>query len=184
MFIIKDTKENIKYIYLVLTYITNLEFYAVGTTIKGISKENLISIKLPIPPKEIQEQIVTQCDYYDNLIKILTDENNRLLNNKIIELAFNFIQSNHEHSEESSTNNIENIESENEESDESDESDEEEQKIIKHNQIQYYLIKDKIYKIKKDKSQGELFGSYIDGNVEEIIEIKTKKTKSVVKNNR
>lgn len=34
MFIIKDTKENIKYIYSVLKYLTNLEIYTVGTTIK------------------------------------------------------------------------------------------------------------------------------------------------------
>ena len=30
---------------------------------------------------------------------------------------------------------------------------------------QYQLINDKLYKIKKDKSQGKLFGSYIDGKI-------------------
>ena len=87
MFIIKDTKENIKYIYSVLKYLTNLENYAVGTTIKGISKESLISVLIPIPTKEIQEYIVKECEYYDNLIDILKKENERLQNNKIIEIV-------------------------------------------------------------------------------------------------
>ena len=42
--------------------------------------------------------------------------------------------------------------------------------IIKDGKKQYYLINDKLYKIKKDKSQGELFGSYIDDKI--IKEIK------------
>lgn len=87
MFIIKDTKENIKYIYSVLKYLTNLENYAVGTTIKGISKESLISVLIAIPTKEIQEYIVKECEYYDNLIDILKKENERLQNNKIIEIV-------------------------------------------------------------------------------------------------
>lgn len=94
MFIIKDTKENIKYIYSVLKYLTNLEIYAVGTTIKGISKESLISVNIPIPTNEVQEYIVKECDYYDNLIDILKKENERLQNNKIIELMLNSVPSN------------------------------------------------------------------------------------------
>jgi hypothetical protein len=42
---------------------------------------------------------------------------------------------------------------------------ENEPKIIKDGRKQYYLIDTKLYKIKKDKSQGELFGSYIDGKI-------------------
>ncbi len=38
-------------------------------------------------------------------------------------------------------------------------------KIIKDGRKQYYLINDKLYKVKKDKSQGELFGSYSDGKI-------------------
>jgi len=40
-----------------------------------------------------------------------------------------------------------------------------EPKIIKDGRKKYYLINDKLYKIKKDNSQGELFGSYIDGKI-------------------
>jgi hypothetical protein len=48
--------------------------------------------------------------------------------------------------------------------------------IIKDGRKQYYLIENKLYKVKKDKSQGELFGTYIDGKIEEsIIEVKKKK---------
>ena len=38
-------------------------------------------------------------------------------------------------------------------------------KIIKDGRKQYYLINDKLYKIKKDKSLGELFGNYIDSKI-------------------
>jgi len=38
-------------------------------------------------------------------------------------------------------------------------------KIIKDGRKQYYLIEDKLYKVKKDKSRGVLFGSYKDGKI-------------------
>ena len=37
--------------------------------------------------------------------------------------------------------------------------------IIKDGRKQYYLIGTKLYKVKRDKSQGKLFGSYIDGKI-------------------
>ena len=60
---------------------------------------------------------------------------------------------------------------------------ENEPKIIKDGRKQYYLIGDKLYKIKKDKSQGYIFGSYIDGKIiEESTNIINDKSKS--KNNK
>ena len=63
--------------------------------------------------------------------------------------------------------------------------DENELKIIKDGRKQYYLINNKLYKIKKDKSRGELFGSYKDGKIIEgfeettnLIIVKGKKSKS------
>jgi len=53
-----------------------------------------------------------------------------------------------------------------------------EPKIIKDGKKQYYLIDNKLYKVKKDKTQGDLFGSYKDGKIiegiEEITHIKDK----------
>ena len=53
-----------------------------------------------------------------------------------------------------------------------------EPKIIKDGRKQYYLIDNKLYKVKKDKTQGDLFGSYKDGKIikgiEEITHIKDK----------
>jgi len=46
---------------------------------------------------------------------------------------------------------------------------ENEPKIIKNGRKQYYLINDKLYKVKKDKTQGDLFGKYIDGKIIEEI---------------
>ena len=37
--------------------------------------------------------------------------------------------------------------------------------IIKDGRKHYYLIGTKLYKVKRDKSQGKLFGSYIDGKI-------------------
>jgi hypothetical protein len=63
-----------------------------------------------------------------------------------------------------------------------------EPKIIKDGKKQYYLIDNKLYKVKKDKTQGNLFGSYKDGKIIEGVEettdliiVKGKKSKS--KNN-
>ncbi len=42
---------------------------------------------------------------------------------------------------------------------------ENEPQIIKDGKKHYYLVDDKLYKIKKDKSQGNLFGNYIDGKI-------------------
>ena len=54
-------------------------------TIPKLSLDTIRNITIPIPSKEIQEYIVTECDYYDNLIDTLKKENERLQNNKIIE---------------------------------------------------------------------------------------------------
>jgi hypothetical protein len=48
--------------------------------------------------------------------------------------------------------------------------------IIKDGRKQYYLINNELYKIKKDKSQGELFGSYVDGK---IIDLKISKKSNI-----
>jgi type I restriction enzyme S subunit len=85
MFIIKDTEENIKYIFYIILYFSDLSIYAKGTTIKGITKENLSNIIIPIPSIEIQNEIVNKCDYYSDLIIKLQNENNNLINNNIIE---------------------------------------------------------------------------------------------------
>ena len=53
----------------------------------NLNKEKLEELQIPIPTKEIQEYIVTECDYYDNLIDTLKKENERLQNNKIIEMV-------------------------------------------------------------------------------------------------
>ena len=71
MFILTSVDNNIKYIYNTIKYIINFELYLVGTTIPGISKTDLETIEIPIPSLEIQQDIVKQCEHYDNLINIL-----------------------------------------------------------------------------------------------------------------
>jgi hypothetical protein len=50
---------------------------------------------------------------------------------------------------------------------ESERTDESEYKIVKDGRKQYYLIDNKLYKIKKNKLQGDLFGSYDNGKIVE-----------------
>ena len=51
--------------------------------------------------------------------------------------------------------------------------------IIKNGRSNYYLIENKLYKIKKDKSQGEYYCDYVDGK---NIETKdNKKPKKLIK---
>jgi hypothetical protein len=52
--------------------------------------------------------------------------------------------------------------------------------IIKYKRSNYYLIENKLYKIKKDKSQGEYYSDYIDEKIIEIIN--NEKPKKLIKN--
>jgi len=65
-----------------------------GSAQKGINQNNFLQLNILIPTNEVQEYIVKECDYYDNLIDILKKENERLQNNKIIELLLNSSSSN------------------------------------------------------------------------------------------
>ena len=53
----------------------------------NLNKEKLEELLIPIPSKQIQEHIVKECEYYDNLIDTLKKENERLQNNKIIDMV-------------------------------------------------------------------------------------------------
>jgi type I restriction-modification system DNA methylase subunit len=78
--VLKSNTKNSKYIYYYLKNNINiLEEGFKGSTIKHISKEYIKEIKIPIPSIEIQNQIIKQCEYFDNIIKKLELENESLL---------------------------------------------------------------------------------------------------------
>jgi type I restriction-modification system DNA methylase subunit len=90
IFRLNNFKINNKYIFNYLktdNFRKELENMSIGSTVKMFNVANLSNIKIPIPTKEIQEYIVKECDYYDNLIDTLKKENERLQNNKIIEIV-------------------------------------------------------------------------------------------------
>ena len=58
---------------------------SVGACQKNINMDDFKNLEIPVPSKEIQEFIIKECEYYDNLIDILKNENERLQNNKVIE---------------------------------------------------------------------------------------------------
>jgi type I restriction enzyme S subunit len=79
-----------KYIYyLLILNKNNLRNLYNGSVQKVISKVNLLNYKIPVPSLEIQNKIVQECEYYDNMINILKSENEKLHNNNIIEMFLN-----------------------------------------------------------------------------------------------
>jgi restriction endonuclease S subunit len=80
----KETNNNYFYYYLqnIKNKIMDMAQYTTG--LGTIRKSDIENLQIPIPTKEIQEYIVTECEYYDNLIDTLKKENERLQNNKII----------------------------------------------------------------------------------------------------
>jgi len=77
--------NNIKYIYYVCKYLINFALYGVGTTIIGISKTDLEEIKIPIPSLEEQNEIVSECEYYDSIISQLEKQIEKLEKSNIID---------------------------------------------------------------------------------------------------
>jgi restriction endonuclease S subunit len=68
-FVIRPVKDNIKYVYYwLLSNISILSEHFHGSTIKHLSKESLQNIEIPIPPLEIQQQLV---DFLDNQYSII-----------------------------------------------------------------------------------------------------------------
>ena len=93
-FVIKNKNNKILNYYLYYWFENNmskLENCFHGSTIKHLSKSDLINIQIPIPTIEIQNIIMNECLYYDELIEILNKENKKLKNNKVIETIFNSI---------------------------------------------------------------------------------------------
>ena len=84
---LSSNKINNKYIYLYLKDMIDYKSLIKGSVIPKLTKEDLITINIPIPSKKIQEHIVKECEYYDNLIETLKKENERLQNNKIIDMV-------------------------------------------------------------------------------------------------
>jgi len=66
----------------------------------NLNKEKLEELLIPIPSKQIQQYIVTECEYYDNLINSLKRENERLQNNKIIDMVLKSVSNDNQSEDE------------------------------------------------------------------------------------
>jgi len=170
MFIIKDTTENIKYIYLVINYLGKLTEFAHGATIQGITKENLNNLKIPIPPLNIQEEIIKYYNYNDKIIKQLEKEIDE--NKKMSKIFISNIINNELNEEPNEEPNEETNEEPNKETNEeineetNDETNDEIQIIILKNK-EYYLINNEVYTI-KDNNKDKLYGYYKNNKVKKI----------------
>lgn len=145
----------IKYIYYYLQQnIDLLENGFKGSVIKHLSKEYLETLEIPLPSIEKQNKIVAYCDGTNDLINQLEK---RIVENEeemksIIPLYLDMTEKTEE----------EVVKAPMEKQQEDDEP-----KIIKDGRKQYYLVGTKLYKIKKDKTCGALYGFYIDGKIVE-----------------
>ena len=93
-------KVNNKYLYLYLKDMIDYKSLIKGSVIPKLTKEDLITINIPIPSKQTQEHIVKECEYYDNLIETLKKENKRLQNNKIIDMVLKSVSNDNQSEEE------------------------------------------------------------------------------------
>lgn len=79
-----------KYLYEALKYI-DLSQAITGTAQPQITRENLSPVKIPLPPLEIQEQIVKECEEVDKLV-VTAQDNRNILANKIKDKIFDIEQ--------------------------------------------------------------------------------------------
>lgn len=101
IFVIGFKNNDLQYIYNYLSSnFSVLQNILTGSTIKHINKENLSALNIPIPSKQTQEHIVKECEYYDNLIDTLKKENERLQNNKIIDMVLKSVSNDNQLEEE------------------------------------------------------------------------------------
>jgi type I restriction enzyme S subunit len=83
-----DNEITLTYMYYYL-HIVDFQKYRTGSVYPKLSTNNLKSILVALPSLEIQNKIVQECEYYDNMINILKSENEKLQNNNIIEMFLN-----------------------------------------------------------------------------------------------
>jgi restriction endonuclease S subunit len=72
----EDANSNVKYLYYYMDFIQDkIQKLANYCTNNGnIDMKKLMTVKIPIPTLEKQKEIVTQCEFNDNLIKQLEEE--------------------------------------------------------------------------------------------------------------
>ena len=198
-FAFKSTDDNIliEWIYY---YLHNnmhlLEYLFMGTVLKHINKTFFSNIVIHVPPIEDQKNIK---EMYDLMFNTNTKYNDLIkgIEHKIMTmdvLTKVKLENPLEQKDQKKPDIV--LEETNDDTDTDVKTDDidddmksvdisnDEIKLIKDGMKQYYLVDDKLYKIKKDKSRGELFGRYADGlivegvdDIEEINETKVIKKK-------
>jgi restriction endonuclease S subunit len=71
-----------------------------GSAQPHVYSSTITNIQIPSPLKQIQEYIVKECEYYDTLIETLKKENERLQNNKIIDMVLKSVSNDNQSEEE------------------------------------------------------------------------------------
>jgi type I restriction-modification system DNA methylase subunit/restriction endonuclease S subunit len=143
----------LEYLYYYLSFVkNNIEKLTHSTTINRISKDLISDFPIKIPSKEIQEKIVKECEYYDEQINRLNQENNNLKSMNIIEACL-LAESKEDQTQEPVL----------------EEPDIELEQIeIEIKGKQYILDRDTVYFKTDQGTKGEVYGTYKDGKVKKI----------------
>lgn len=160
-----------------MKYFVNYKKFISGNAIPKITKANMINININIPSIQDQEKIIKEIEKieseqssYAEYAKMLQTQIDSISN-----LVTNITKTNKE-TEKKTENNIQD-----EEDNETDESEEEpEYETVEHKGKKYYLDGKKVYRINKDKSLGELYGKYKNGEVIKLDSEPKKEDKKVI----
>ncbi len=153
----------LEYLYYYLSSVKNkIELLSHSTTINRISKDTISEFKIKIPSKEVQEKIIKHCEYLDEQISRLKQENETLKSFNVIEMV---LLGEAEKAEKS--NSIDKLEEtsddDSDNSANSDNSDDEEFDEIEIKGKTYILEGTKVFVKTKAGAKGELFGTYANG---------------------
>ena len=132
---------------------------ASGSAQKGINQANFLNLYIHVPPLDVQNDIVKQCEYYDNMIDILNKENEKLKNMDIINMI---LQNNNPQNELSKS------EAPTEPTEESEDEDESDTTIVEYKEKNYIVEDNIMYSIKKDGSKNKPVGTWNDGKVKKL----------------
>ncbi|MWV62510.1 N-6 DNA methylase [Helicobacter saguini] len=107
-----DSKKILKKFLVYILPLTNIKYVITGTAQPQITRTNLSQLQIPLPPLEIQKQIVKECQEVEKLDSMLSNliESYKLLIQQILYFC-QIIESKPTHSLDSTLQNIQNIES-------------------------------------------------------------------------
>ena len=97
---LQNNDNLIKYIYYYLLAHQNTVYsLAEGSAQKGINQKSFLALEIPLPPLNVQQDIVFMCEHYDIMNQALTKEIQLLESNDVINILLESVKINDVNSE-------------------------------------------------------------------------------------